>query len=659
MAKKNGYLLLLWILALLTTVLDVQGKVFHGSFNIRKNEKIHYLTKFSCSIGTCQFNIKMKLKDNIIAKLLHYYYKMGSKLSADGGDHTDKLFHMDYDNAYYVLTNNDLHGISQRVTLMLDIEQNYVNQGEKCQALGNLRSVHRLKIPFQFKYSDLVNSKTYNIKNFMSNKYSISFNTIYSELKNNKVLQSEVSSYASAMNEKDFNYEYVNISAKTTHRVHVWFLMFDDCYHSFIRNLKLNIKAKIAYWEYFLNAARKKDISSLASAAWDQDVLNGAHSDDDPDNHHDGEDNSKGNAKFYKSYSFDKNTLLENPKRLLFFENNFTKGEIEDISFFLKYYNFKNMKNFTNMYNNLYKNGFYEKVIDYIYENDGFKVEYEVNIFQTNNSHFSYELLYSPLLTFILTILYIFLILQYGNKIMQNIVSKEHKHTMVVCVAFVILVQLISNSLLLIHLLVYSKNGIGIELFKISFNLLNFLAQIIMCTMLLSLSYGLTIFEASFDIFARIKVIFAVITFFHVVLVILDNSYIMESSSKFFDNDNITGYIILALRVLLAIVYHVNINNLFLVAKVPTIRNFLKKMYICGLFYIFSFPIIFMVCYIFDTYWRQRFMLFGTAFLQFISTYFITKMFLTNSEYFKVSDMSASDLPGATSSWFNQKIHTY
>ncbi|GAB68973.1 hypothetical protein PCYB_144010 [Plasmodium cynomolgi strain B] len=651
MAKKNCYFLLFWILALLTTLLNVKGKVFHGSFNIRKNEKIHYLTKFSCSIGTCQFNIKMKLKDNIIAKLLHYYYKMSSKSSTDGEDHTDKLFHMDYDNAYHVLINNDLHGVSQRVTLMLDIEQNYVNQGEKCQALGNLRSVHRLNIPFHFKYSDLVNSKTYNIKTFMSNKYSISFNTIHSELKNNKVLQSEISSYASAMNEKDFNYEYVNISAKTTHRVHVWFLMFDDCYHSFIRNLKLNIKAKIAYWEYFLSAAKKKDISSLASAAWDQDIIDDAHSD--------GDDDSNDNSKFYKSYNFDKNTLLENPKRLLFFENNFTKGEIEDMSFFLKYYNFKNMKNFTNMYNNLYKNGFYEKVIDYIYENDGFKVEYEVNIFQTNNSHFSYELLYSPLLTFILTILYIFLILQYGSKILQNIMSKEHKHTMVVCVAFVILVQLISNSLLLIHLLVYSKNGIGIELFKISFNLLNFLAQIIMCTMLLSLSYGLTIFEASFDIFARIKVIFGVITFFHVVLVILDNTYIMESSSKFFDNDNITGYIILALRVLLAIVYHVNINNLFLVAKVPTIRNFLKKMYIYGLFYIFSFPIIFMVCYIFDTYWRQRFMLFGTAFLQYVSTYFITKMFLTNSEYFKVSDMSASDLPGATSSWFNQKIHTY
>ncbi|EUD68997.1 hypothetical protein C922_00688 [Plasmodium inui San Antonio 1] len=653
MAKKNCYLLLFWIISLLTTVLEVQGKVFHGSFNIRKNEKIHYLTKFSCSIGTCQFNIKMKLKDNIIAKLLHYYYKMSSKSSTDEGNHTDKLFHMDYDNAYHVLTNNDLYAISQRVTLMLDIEQNYVNQGDKCQALGNLRSVHRLKIPFHFKYSDLVNSKTYNLKNFMSNKYSIPFNTIHSELKNNKVLQSEISSYASSTNEKDFNYEYVNISAKTTHRVHVWFLMFDDCYHTFIRNLKLNIKAKIAYWEYFLNAAKKKDISSLASGAWDQDVIDDAHSDDYI------HDDNDGNSKFYKSYSFDKNTLLQNPKRLLFFENNFTKREIEDMSFFLKYYNFKNMKNFTNMYNNLYKNGFYEKVIDYIYENDGFKVEYEVNIFQTNNSHFSYEMLYSPLLTFILTILYIFLILQYGRKIMQNIVSKEHKHTMVICVAFVISVQLISNSLLLIHLLVYSKNGIGIELFKISFNLLNFLAQIIMCTMLLSLSYGLTIFEASFDIFTRIKVIFSIITVFHVVLVILDNTYIMESSSKFFDNDNITGYIILALRVLLAIVYHVNINNLFLVAKVPTIRNFLKKMYICGLFYIFSFPIIFMVCYIFDTYWRQRFMLFGTAFLQYVSTYCITKMFLTNSEYFKVSDMSASDLPGATFSWFNQKIHTY
>ncbi|KAI4834862.1 integral membrane protein GPR180 [Plasmodium brasilianum] len=575
---------------------DVKGKVFHGDFNIKKNEKIHYLTKFSCSIGTCEFNIKMRLKDNIFTKLLHNYYKINSRLSNDGEDNVNsKLFNMDYDNAYYVLTNNNLQPLTQRITLMLDIEQNYVNKYEKCFAFGNLRSVHRFKIPFHFKYSDLINSKTYNIKNFINNKHSMSFTSTYSELKNNKYLQSEISNHALLINEKNENYEYKNIYAKTTHRVHVWFLMFDDCYDSFIHNLKLNIRAKLAYWEYLLKASNKKDISNLSSAE-----LNISGSQHDISDDHDNDRRIKDyDAKYYKSNNFDKNTLLENPKRLLFLENNFTKGEVEDMSFFLKYHNFKNMKNFTNMYNNLYKNGFYEQVIDYIYENEGFKVEYEVNIFQTNNSHFSYELLHSPILTFILTILYIFLIFQYGNRIIQNIVSKEHKHAMVLCVAVVILIQLISNFLLLIHLLVYSKNGIGIELFKISFNILNFLTQIIMCTMLLSLSYGLTIFEARFNIFSRIKIIFGIITFFHVVLVILDNTYIKESSSKYFDNDNITGYIILALRVLLAIVYHVNINNLFLEAKIAPIQ------------------------------------------------------------YFKVSDMSASDLPGGTSSWFNQKTHTY
>ncbi|SBT80826.1 integral membrane protein GPR180, putative, partial [Plasmodium malariae] len=228
---------------------DVKGKVFHGDFNIKKNEKIHYLTKFSCSIGTCEFNIKMRLKDNIFTKLLHNYYKINSRLSNDGEENVNsKLFNMDYDNAYYVLTNNNLQPLTQRITLMLDIEQNYVNKYEKCFAFGNLRSVHRFKIPFHFKYSDLINSKTYNIKNFINNKHSMSFTSTYSELKNNKYLQSEISNHALLINEKNENYEYKNIYAKTTHRVHVWFLMFDDCYDSFIHNLKLNIRAKLAYW---------------------------------------------------------------------------------------------------------------------------------------------------------------------------------------------------------------------------------------------------------------------------------------------------------------------------------------------------------------------------------------------------------------------------
>ncbi|CRH02564.1 integral membrane protein GPR180, putative [Plasmodium relictum] len=637
MAKRVNYLFFFGILTFFIANTYVKGKVFQGTFNIKKNEKIHYLTKFSCNIGTCQFKIKMRLKDNIYEKLTHNYYKLSSELLNDKEDNTNNnLFNMNYDNAYYVLTSNKLEFIPQRITLILDNEQRYINKDEKCFSFGKLRNTHNFNLPFNFKYYDLVNSKTYDkLKNFINNKYTISFNKIYSELKNNKLMQSEMLNYTSLGNEKNSNYENKDITAKTTHRVHVWFLMFDDCYDSLINNLKLSIKTKIAYWEYLSYASKLHDISSLAYAKLDDDT------------------------KFYSSNIFDKKTFLESPKRLLFLEKNFTKVEVGDMSFFIKYHNFDNMKSFINMYNNLYKNGFYEKIIDHIYENDGFTVEYEVNIFQTNKSHFSYELQYSPILTFILTVLYIFLIFQYGSKIIQNVVSKKHKHGMILCVTFVILIQLLSNSLLFIHLLVYSKNGIGIHIFKIFFNLLNFLAQIVMCTMLLSLSYGLTIFESSFNIFIRIKVIFSLITFFHIVLVILDNTYIMESSSKYFDNDNITGYIIVFLRIILTIIYHVNINNLFLMSKISPIRRFLKKMYIFGIFYILSFPIIFMICYIFDTYWRQRFMLFGTSFLQFVSTYFITKMFLTNSEYFKVSDLSASDLPGATSSWFNQKFHAY
>ncbi|ETW30134.1 hypothetical protein PFFCH_02445 [Plasmodium falciparum FCH/4] len=698
MCKSHNYMFtfFLWIVLFFINEENIQGKVYQGQFYLKKNEKIHFLTKFSCNIGTCQFSIKMKLRDNITAKLLNNYYKLNNKTlkemendKDDGNNHnnnkydddnnnnnnrSNKLLHMDYDNAYYVLSNQDLEYIPQRITLMQDIEQRYVNKNDKCYAFGNLKNSHMFNIPFYFKYSDLVNSKTYNLKNFINNKYSMSFNAIHSELKNNKLLQSEILNYGPILNEKNSNYAYKEIYAKTTHRVHVWFLMFDDCYDNFIRNLKLNIKTKLAYWEYLLHASKKFDISSLNDMDIKQDTSyndfqneeteKDIYSKENINNNNNNNMNNNMNEKknksiFYKSFNFDKITLLENPKRFLFLEEQFTKSEINDISFFLKYYQFKKMKNFNNMYNNLYKNGYYEQVIDYIYQNEGFHIEYEVNIFQTNKSHFSYELLYSPILTFILTILYILLIFNYGNTIIQNITSKSHKHAMILSVAIVIFIQLLSNSLLLIHLFVYSKNGIGIEFFKISFNILNFLAQIIMCTMLLSLSYGFTIFEASFDIILRIKVIFIIITIFHVILVILDNTYIMETSSKFFDNDNVTGYIIFVLRISLAILYHFNINNLFTMSKITPIRKFLKKLYVYGLFYIFSFPIIFIICYIFDTYWRQRFMLFGTALLQFISTYFITKMSLTNSEYFKVSDMSASDLPGATSSWFNQKIHTY
>ncbi|VWU51858.1 integral membrane protein GPR180, putative [Hepatocystis sp. ex Piliocolobus tephrosceles] len=648
------HLSLFLVLVLFVSKNGVGGKKFQGNFSINKKEKIHYLTKFSCNIGTCEFIIKMKLKDNIFAILLDTYHKMNNKdsdsnIGNNNGNNTSdsekKILHMNFDNAYYVLTNTVVIPKFQRITVMQDNEQKLIKPNNKCYSLSLLRNVHKFNIPFYFKYYDLINIKTYNLKHFLNPKYSLTLHSMFHELQNNKKLQSEILNKSAAINVFYDRYGYKQINAKIHNRVHVMFVMFDDCYDSFINNLKSNIKSKLAYWEYLKEASKNVDISNLS--IMDKIDIDSITDHDD---------------RFYTTYNFNKDSLLYNPKRLLFLENKYTESELADISFFIKFHNFNNMKNFTNMYNNLYKSGYYEKVIDYIYENDGFKIEYEVNILQTNNSHFSYELLYSPFFTFILTILYILLILKYGNKIIENVLSpnEKKKHTLVISVAVVMCTYLIANSLLLTHLLVYSRNGVGIPLLKISYDILNFLCQIIMCTMLLSLSYGLTIFEASFNIYSRIKIIFSVITFFHIVLVILDNIAIGDSSSKYFDNDNITGYIILGLRILLAMIYHNNLNNLFLKAKVPQIRSFLKNIYIYGLFYILSFPIIFFACYIFDTYWRQRFMLFGTAFLQFLSTYFITKMLLTNSEYFKVSDMSASDLPGATSSlFFANKVHEY
>lgn len=634
--RMSGRVFVLCILFLAYIHNGVYGKVHKGSFTLKKDEKIHFLTKFSCNIGTCNFHVNMKLKDNLYFKILNYYYNMNEQIHANPLKNysNDNYLNMDDTNFLDLLRQIKKDQASQRLTLMLDIEQKYVDRHEKCYAYGHLRNVHPFNLPFRFKFSDLVNKKSYEgTKHLVNSKYALTFNNFISELKSKKNMQNDSSKHINLLNNANEYTSNANVDAITTHRVHVWYLIFDDCYDTFVKNLKESIKSKLLYWEYFLRSSENTNITSLADAYANYD------------------------SKYTNTDSV--NEILLNPKRLPFVENTFSSTEIADLNIFLKHYEITKLSSFKYIYNNIYRNGFFEQALDHIYANEGFTVEYEVNMLQTNSSHFSYELLYSPLLTFIMILLYVFLLYQNRTKILQHITSRQHRHIMVISIAIIIVIQLLANIFLYIHLLVYSKNGTGIESFKITFNLLNFSAQVLMCTLLLSLSYGLTILETDANVHIRIKTIFVSITLFHVVLVILDNTFIKETSSKFFDNDNITGYIIVLMRIILAIIYHINVNNLFTSIQAPQVKGFLKKLYINGIFYILSFPIIFLFCYVYDTYWRQRFMIFGTSFLQYIATYLITRKFLSSSEYFKISDMSASALPGGTSTWFNQKAHNY
>lgn len=77
-----------------------------------------------------------------------------------------------------------------------------------------------------------------------------------------------------------------------------------------------------------------------------------------------------------------------------------------------------------------------------------------------------------------------------------------------------------------------------------------------------------------------------------------------------------------------------------------SVRRFYTQFRIAGSVYFLSYPAIFLIAKCFAPYVQHVVMTFGLMVMQMGSNVWLTRLFLTRGDYFKVSTLSASDLPG-------------
>ncbi|EER03657.1 hypothetical protein Pmar_PMAR022954 [Perkinsus marinus ATCC 50983] len=110
-----------------------------------------------------------------------------------------------------------------------------------------------------------------------------------------------------------------------------------------------------------------------------------------------------------------------------------------------------------------------------------------------------------------------------------------------------------------------------------------------------------------------------------------------DASYKFYENE--------VIRLLLAVWFLWAVNETRKEAGMK-LRYFLAKFAGLGMVYFFSYPVLFVITGFFAPYYRQKVMLLGWFAIKYGVFAWMTSMFLTRGDYFQVSTLNSSFLPG-------------
>eukprot|EP00933_Yihiella_yeosuensis_P064501 TRINITY_DN67890_c0_g1_i1.p1 TRINITY_DN67890_c0_g1~~TRINITY_DN67890_c0_g1_i1.p1 ORF type:complete len:218 (-),score=22.74 TRINITY_DN67890_c0_g1_i1:315-968(-) len=205
-------------------------------------------------------------------------------------------------------------------------------------------------------------------------------------------------------------------------------------------------------------------------------------------------------------------------------------------------------------------------------------------------------------------------------------------------------VQYIAQACHTVHLLVYKFDGDGVKPLEVISEILFMLSQVTQTSLLILIALGYTLLQSrigELDLMIPMCFMTGVI---HIMLVgfgkIKD-----DASYKFHENEGVIGWILLSMRCMLWAWFLWAVQSSAREGGFK-LRNFLSQYRIAGSVYFLAYPTIFLVTKLFAPYLQHGVMSIGLMVMQGCSNLWLATLFLTRGEYFKVSTLSASDLPG-------------
>eukprot|EP00933_Yihiella_yeosuensis_P022712 TRINITY_DN17833_c0_g1_i1.p1 TRINITY_DN17833_c0_g1~~TRINITY_DN17833_c0_g1_i1.p1 ORF type:complete len:483 (+),score=54.33 TRINITY_DN17833_c0_g1_i1:97-1545(+) len=221
-------------------------------------------------------------------------------------------------------------------------------------------------------------------------------------------------------------------------------------------------------------------------------------------------------------------------------------------------------------------------------------------------------------------------------------------HSVIWVLAALVVLQFIARLLHVAHLLEYRVDGFGIRPIEIFSEILFTVAEMVQSSLLILIALGYTLVPTKEDDLEIVFPVCAFLAVIHIVLVALGKTD-DNAANKFHAHEGTPGLVMMVIRVLLYVFF---LWALSCTSKKTgmRIRNFLSEFRIAGSIYFLGYPFLFAVTQPVAPYIRPVILTVGIMVGQVASSWWLQRLFLSKGEYFKVSELGSSPLPGASPS---------
>eukprot|EP00927_Polykrikos_kofoidii_P031008 TRINITY_DN26675_c0_g1_i1.p1 TRINITY_DN26675_c0_g1~~TRINITY_DN26675_c0_g1_i1.p1 ORF type:complete len:496 (-),score=59.80 TRINITY_DN26675_c0_g1_i1:163-1491(-) len=206
------------------------------------------------------------------------------------------------------------------------------------------------------------------------------------------------------------------------------------------------------------------------------------------------------------------------------------------------------------------------------------------------------------------------------------------------------LLQCIAHIFHTVHLFAYSYDGQGLKALEVLSEVLFMVSQVMQTSLLILIGLGYTLLQSKIGELDIIIPMCFMLGIIHILLVGFGKLR-DDASYKYHENEGPVGWILMILRLLLYAWFLWAVGSSSSEGSAG-VKRFYEKFRIAGSIYFLSYPSIFLLTKWFAPCSQYTVMSFGLMSMQMGSNIWLSTLFLTRGDYYKVSTLSASDLPG-------------
>mmetsp|Transcript_118667 Transcript_118667/g.369706 ORF Transcript_118667/g.369706 Transcript_118667/m.369706 type:complete len:436 (+) Transcript_118667:158-1465(+) len=275
-----------------------------------------------------------------------------------------------------------------------------------------------------------------------------------------------------------------------------------------------------------------------------------------------------------------------------------------------------------------------------------YKIKFEFTAQQEDTSHFSYEQKWFPTGNMLVLVVLTAFMFVYAQRSYAFFLSAGSVHPVIWTLSAVLILQYIAQTLHTGHLFLYSSNGSGCQALEVLSEIAFVISQIVQTCLFILIALGYTLVQNNLGDLDMVVPLYLAVGIIHVVLVLVTKVQ-DEASHRFHDNEGPTGWMLLVFRLALYFWFLWGVRSTGAEAGVR-LRSFLRLFTFAGSLYFLSYPAIFLIVDIFAPYLRAPILASGQTIMQLASNFWLSYLFLYRGEYFKVSTLGSSVLPGGS-----------